>query len=73
MFNCGPGQINTAADAVEVQDVSIYNNRLFLCGLRYNTSSILVFTGKTYVPRDSPDIRRLKLHICHPEPPRAQQ
>jgi hypothetical protein len=36
-------------------------------GLRYNTSSILVFTGKTYVPRDSPHICRLKLHIHHPQ------
>jgi hypothetical protein len=56
MFNCGPGQINpnTAANAVVVQNVSIYNYQLFLCGLRYNTSSILVFTGKTYVLRDNP-------------------
>jgi hypothetical protein len=69
MFNCGPGQINpnTAADAVVVQDVSIYNYQLFICGLRYNTSSILVFTGKRYVLRDSPHICRLKLHIRHPQ------
>jgi hypothetical protein len=56
MFNCGPGQINpnTAADAVGVQDVSIYNYQLFLCGLRYNTSSILVFTGKHMSPETVP-------------------
>jgi hypothetical protein len=50
-----------------MQDVSIYNYQLFLCGLGYNTSSILVFTRKIYVPRDSPHICRLKLHICHPQ------
>jgi len=69
MFNCGPRQINpnTAADTVVVQDMSVYNYQLFLCGLRYNTSSILVFTGKTYVLRDSPHICRQKLYICHPQ------
>jgi subtilisin family serine protease len=49
-FNYGAGQINpnAAAHPGLIYDASIYDFKLFLCGLGYNTSSILVLTGETF-------------------------